>query len=739
MEVSYNGCIGTDDLFIDIDLPTITTSGDVTICLGESTPLTVNGDVGNTYTWSPNFGLNDASSATPIANPTSTIKYVVTGTNTNSCTIKDSLIVTVNNPQSDILGDTIKICLGAQEQINILPNPGTTNIQWSSNLIGAGLTCTSNCNNPTFTAADTGTITLTYEYQACTFTEVIYIDTWDPSTVDAGADQLICVGDTVSLNTNYDGIVEWREGSLSNSALFVAEVNPVNNTWYYVSVTRYGCTGVDSLLIRLNTPTLEVDQPDPICVGTTIPLFVRGVSDPDMTFVWDDAQPGLSCLDCNNPIATAPFTSTYTVTGTNSFGCTVSEDVTVIVDQDTIDLMPDTIYTCINSTYEVLLDIVNNPGVDTSSIFWSTLIPIDCQCYHPQLSIDQSGPMTLSYKYNSCFKMEEVYVVAWDPATVDAGADQTVCAGEEVQLNTNFPGNVQWYYGSMTNASLAGSTDIPTQSGRYYLRVDNNTCFGIDSMDVTVLPNADISGGQYAICEGDSVQVDVVGSADTILFNNAGSISDPNSFSPWASPTITTTYTVVGQNNGCAQDTAMIEVIVNENPFIDIRLPAQFIEGDEIRLQADVNAMDNLNYIWTPGVMIDCSSCQLPLFRPTASTLVSLTVTNDDTGCMAVDTATITQKFICGENSIGVASAFSPNNDGVNDHIKPVSLNQITEFKIFNRWGEMVFRSDASGLGWDGRYNGVAVKRGVYVYVASGLCRFDGTPLQAQGDFMLVR
>jgi len=738
MEVNYNGCTGNDDVFIDIDLPMINTSGDITICIGESTPLSVMGDAGNTYVWTPSFGLDNTTSATPSANPSSTTKYIVTGTNLNGCSVSDSLIVTVNDPQSDILGDTIKICLNAQDTINIVPLAGTTNIQWSTNITGAAFSCIS-CIDPIFTAADTGTITLTYEYQACLFTETIYVDTWDPSSLYAGADELICVGDTVSLNTNYDGIVEWREGSLSNPALFQTDVHPENSTWYYLSVTRYGCTGVDSLQIRLNKPTLEVDQPDPICVGTTIPLFVRGVSDPSMTFQWDGSQPGLSCLDCDNPDATPPFTSTYTVTGTNSFGCTVEEDVTVQVDQDTIDLMPDTIYACINSTFDIILDIANNPGVDTTRIFWATSIPIDCQCYHPQLSVDQSGPMTLNYRYNSCNKIEEIYVVAWDPATVDAGPDQTICAGEEIQLDRNYPGNVQWYFDDMNTTSLTGGSDIPTQSGRYYLRVDNYGCFGIDSMDVVVLPNADISGGHYEICEGDSVQVDVVGSADSILFNNAGSISDPGSFSPWASPTITTTYTVVGKNNGCALDTATIEVVVNPNPVIDMRLPAEFIEGDQIRLQAEVNATDNLSYIWTPGDMIDCTSCQLPLFTPTATTMVSLTVTDDDTGCMAVDTATITQKFICSDNSIGMASAFSPNNDGVNDHIIPVSLNEITAFKVFNRWGELVFQSDGSGLGWDGVYNGTALKRGVYVWIAEGVCRFDGRILTAKGDFMLIR
>lgn len=739
LEVQYNGCSGTDQLNVNIDLPAITTSGDVTICLGTSTTLSVTGDAGNTYQWTPSFALLTPDAATTEASPNSTVTYTVTGTNTNGCTVSETLTVTVSDPQSDILTDTMEVCLNDNVQINVIPLSNTSNIQWSTSIAGANLTCPSACTNPAITATESGTVTLTYEYESCQFTEIVYIDVWNPATVDAGSSELICLGETITLAQNYPGTFDWREGSLTSTPLFTYDVTPSQDTWYYVTVNNHGCQGIDSVLIQIDNPTITLDIPDPICVGSTVRLFVVGAQ-PDYTFEWDANQQGLSCLDCNSPIAQPQYTSTYTVTGTNINGCTVSDNVTVQVDQDTVDLMPETIYACIDRTTDLQLDLANNPGVIVSSIFWETALPLSCQsCPDPTLSVDNSGPIVLHYDYNTCTMREEINVVAWDPASVDAGSDQTICAGAEISLDTNYPGTVNWYFESMTSVALTGDSDIPVQSGRYYLRVDNSGCFGIDSMDVTVLPNADISGGTYAICEGESVILDVVGDADSILFNNANSLDDPRSWNPTAQPTNSITYSVVGYNNGCGLDTATFEVTVNPNPTVDMRLPLEFIEGDEIRLQAEVNATDDLSYLWTPDAMIDCTTCQLPLFTPTETTLVSLTVTNTATGCVAIDTATITQKYVCKPDAIGMPSAFSPNNDGLNDHIKPISLNEITDFRVYNRWGEIVFRSDASGLGWDGKYQGQLLKRGVYVFIAEGICRFDGSPLMATGDFTLIR
>jgi gliding motility-associated-like protein len=86
-----------------------------------------------------------------------------------------------------------------------------------------------------------------------------------------------------------------------------------------------------------------------------------------------------------------------------------------------------------------------------------------------------------------------------------------------------------------------------------------------------------------------------------------------------------------------------------------------------------------------------------------------------------------------------VPNAFSPNNDGVNDVFIPLNYGLLNyEFRIYNRWGELIFETNDTTKGWDGYYNGVEQELDVYVYVVSGNGE-DGVHYSKQGNFTLVR
>ncbi|MEM6631016.1 MAG: PKD domain-containing protein [Bacteroidota bacterium] len=85
------------------------------------------------------------------------------------------------------------------------------------------------------------------------------------------------------------------------------------------------------------------------------------------------------------------------------------------------------------------------------------------------------------------------------------------------------------------------------------------------------------------------------------------------------------------------------------------------------------------------------------------------------------------------------ASAFSPNDDGNNDEFKvvvPFLAN--AELTIYDRWGELLFRTLDLDRGWDGTFNGVSVTEGVYVYVIRGT-GIDRKPFQRSGTITLIR
>jgi gliding motility-associated-like protein len=88
---------------------------------------------------------------------------------------------------------------------------------------------------------------------------------------------------------------------------------------------------------------------------------------------------------------------------------------------------------------------------------------------------------------------------------------------------------------------------------------------------------------------------------------------------------------------------------------------------------------------------------------------------------------------------VGVPSAFTPNNDGVNDVVKVrgFGIDQMM-FRIYNRWGQEVFVSQNPEFGWDGRFKGALQPMDVYGYTLNILFS-DGTNISRKGEITLIR
>jgi gliding motility-associated-like protein len=90
------------------------------------------------------------------------------------------------------------------------------------------------------------------------------------------------------------------------------------------------------------------------------------------------------------------------------------------------------------------------------------------------------------------------------------------------------------------------------------------------------------------------------------------------------------------------------------------------------------------------------------------------------------------------EAKIYLPNAFAPM--GINNLLKPVNVfvgSSGYEFIIYNRWGQMVFRTNDPGEGWDGRYNGDFVPQDVYVYLVNFRNALD-QPRHIKGNVMVL-
>jgi gliding motility-associated-like protein len=85
-------------------------------------------------------------------------------------------------------------------------------------------------------------------------------------------------------------------------------------------------------------------------------------------------------------------------------------------------------------------------------------------------------------------------------------------------------------------------------------------------------------------------------------------------------------------------------------------------------------------------------------------------------------------------------NAFSPNGDGKNDVVKPllVGYTQLNYFRIFNRWGQQVFATSNTELGWNGAYKNDASPIGTYYWIVSA-DDINGKEVVKKGDLTLLR
>jgi gliding motility-associated-like protein len=120
------------------------------------------------------------------------------------------------------------------------------------------------------------------------------------------------------------------------------------------------------------------------------------------------------------------------------------------------------------------------------------------------------------------------------------------------------------------------------------------------------------------------------------------------------------------------------------------------------------------------------------------TTLFQLTVS--DGVCVKSDTVLVKAfTFICGEPFIFIPNAFSPNGDNENDVL--FVRGQLIEgmlFRIFDRWGEMVFESTDRTIGWDGTFRGKQLDPDVYDYYLKAVC-VDGAESIIKGNITLMR
>ena len=152
-----------------------------------------------------------------------------------------------------------------------------------------------------------------------------------------------------------------------------------------------------------------------------------------------------------------------------------------------------------------------------------------------------------------------------------------------------------------------------------------------------------------------------------------------------------------------------LEVFIIPNPAITV-------EGASIRLNVVSNQTPPLRYEWSPVEGLSCSDCRDPEFNGVRTNNYQVTIT-DANGCTAFASANVE---VLENYPIYIPNAFSPNGDNINDVWEILGNKEAIErweIQIFDRWGELVFKSEDLDFQWNGIFRGKPIHIGVYTYV----------------------
>jgi len=347
---------------------------------------------------------------------------------------------------------------------------------------------------------------------------------------------------------------------------------------------------------------------------------------------------------------------------------------------------------------------------------------------------------------NSCEGSFEFTVDQPDELTLAIDTTDISCKGEiDGMITTIVEGGTGGYnYEWNTNETTEQITGLV--AGNYSVTIlDENQCqvsgaatiIEPDLVDLAVTEVVD------ALCFGEntgSITLSGTGgsgnfeySADGVTFQNNPILTDLGAGD----------YTLtVRDPNGCTETTTA-SIAEPEELSVDAGPDRTIDLGFSTELQTTTTPFGRpVEYAWSSPEFLDCQDCPDPTAMPFTSMPFVVTIT-DATNCTALDSVFI---MVNPNKPIFIPNAFSPNFDGNNDKFTifggPAAV-RITELRIFDRWGNMVYNgvdlpiSDGR-FGWDGLFDGRELQQGVYGYVAKVLF-LDDLEETFGGDITLVK
>lgn len=450
------------------------------------------------------------------------------------------------------------------------------------------------------------------------------------------------------------------------------------------------------------------------------------------SFGYPNINPGRS--DSANPAFVYPTTGTYQVqfiVGTSK-GC-----------RDTIDrainVLDRPVFELTNDTLICTIDTLQLQAVGIGTWSWSPDVAIsNTTIPNPLVSPDVPTKYYVTLTAApGCVGTDSVFVDVRSFVTLNAGQDTTICLTDSVTLRpvSDGLGYVWTPSETMNNPNIKFPTAKPAGNTTYLVTANIGKCKATDEVNVRTIPYPTIkASGDTSICYGTSAQLNVTGGIRYQWIPSTG-LNRANIHNPVASPLTSTLYAVGGyEDNGCPKpsfDTVIVVVIppIPANAGNDTAI----VVGQPLQL----NATGSEFFQWAPPTGLTSTSIANPVANLNDDITYTVRVSSPE-GCFAFDTINV--KVFKTPPDIFVPTAFTPNNDRLNDILVPipVGIARYDYFRVYNRWGQLVYSTATVGQGWDGKISGKDQGSDTFVWYVQGI-DYLGKKLFKKGTTTLIR
>ena len=721
------GCTTTVTKTITVNaIPAVASiTGTVAVCVGGTTGLLDATSGGLWKSSNTSVATIDVSgNVTGVNAGLATISY--TYTNVSGCT--NTVIQTVDVydlPVVDAITGMPSVCAGSTTGLADATPDGV----WASSNVSVAMVDV----NGVVTGVSGGTSDISYSVtngNGCTQSSILTVTVNDLPVVPAitGTPD-VCIGTSSTLSDVTTGGV-W--GSL-NTAVATIDVNGSvtgisggTADMTYTVTNGNGCTQSATQTVTVSTlPVVAaVTGSTSLCVSSKIKL-----SDLTPGGFWASSNTAVATVDPTGFVTgVAAGTADINYNVVNGNGCAQTATLTITINGiPTVEAITGTATVCTNMTTP-LSDIISG-GLWSSSD--ASVATVDANGLVTGISAGSSDITYTVINGGGCSNaVLQAVTVNSQPVVPALTGNSAVCTGNTITLSDAITGGA-WSSSNQTVAKVDASGNVtgvtPGSADIIYTITVGSGCSNAVTQTISVMDPPDVAA--------------IAGSV-TVVAGNTTTLNDATTGGVWTSGnTSVATVDANGIVTGVAPGNAVISYDVTNAGGCDVSVSLTISTVDRPAFTAAPLVVDSVYYVGNPQnpstpidqiVALSGSSLtyynaaaggsgssvtpNLPATPGTYTYWVSQTVDG-------VESARASFKVTIVTPDVFVPKVFTPNGDGINDVIKPIipGLQQFRFFKIYNRWGNLVYQSQDANQGWDGTFKGAAQPKESYLWMIEGV------------------